>query len=62
MDRAVQEAEQRVRAAAAGGSETERQAAVQHLQQTQAAHAERLKQIAARLQEQLAVLQELKKP
>jgi hypothetical protein len=57
----VKEAQQRVRQAENGGSQTEQQAALKNLQQVQLDQAEKLKAIAARHQAQLAALQQLKK-
>jgi hypothetical protein len=61
MERAVKDAEARVEQARAGGSEAEQQAAVKQLQQVQTQHTEKLKQIAAHLQEQIAALEQLKR-
>lgn len=61
MQRAVQEAEQRVRETQNGGSVADQQAAVKQLRQLQAEQTEKLQRIAARLQEQIAALEKLKK-
>ena len=60
MERAVKEAEQRVQQAQNRGSEADRQSAVKHLQQVQAEHTEKLKQITAALQSRIAALSQLK--
>lgn len=61
MERAVKDAEQRVQQAQSGGSEADQQTAVKHLQQVQAEHTEKLKQIAAALQARIAALSQLKR-
>jgi copper homeostasis protein CutC len=60
MERAVQQAEQRVIAAQNSGNEADRQAAVKQLQQVQNVHTEKLKKIAARLQGQIEALKQIK--
>lgn len=60
MDQEVKAAEERIRRAQNGGSTSDQQAAVKQLQQVQAEHTEKLKAITARLQDQIAALQELK--
>jgi len=60
MDLRLKEAEQRV-TDAQGKSEAEQQAARKNLQQVQLGQAEKLKQVAARLQAQITTLQQLKK-
>ena len=57
----VQEAQQRLAQARNGGSEADQQAALAALHKVQAEQADRLKQIAAQLQEQIAALEYLKK-
>jgi hypothetical protein len=57
----VQEAQQRLAQARNGGSEADQQAALAALHKTQAEQADRLKQISAQLQEQIAALEYLKK-
>lgn len=57
----VKEAEQRLTEAQNGKSEAEQQAAMKHFQQVQAEQTEKLKQIAARLQAQIATLKQIKK-
>ncbi len=59
MDRAVKTAEAGIEKAQSG-SEADRQAAVKQLQQVQAEHTEKLKQITAHLQAQIAALQQMK--
>jgi hypothetical protein len=56
----VREAQQRISRAQQSGSEPEQQAATRHLQQVQSDQAEKLKQIAARLDNQIAALKQLK--
>jgi len=60
MEMQVKEAEQRFGQAQNGGSETEQQAALKHLQQVQSEQTEKLKQIAARSSAQIEVLRQLK--
>ncbi|MCU0782991.1 MAG: hypothetical protein MUF81_02885 [Verrucomicrobia bacterium] len=60
MERAVKAAEQRVTEAQNTGSPAGLQAAVKQLQQVQARHTEILRQITARLQDQIAALHTLK--
>jgi cytoskeletal protein RodZ len=60
MDVQIKEAQQQLSEAENGQSATEQQAAMKHLQQTQTAQAEKLQQIAARLQAQIAALRKLK--
>jgi type IV secretory pathway VirB10-like protein len=62
MDAQVQDAQQQLSEAQNGQSEDQQQAAMKHLQQTQAAQAQKLQQIAARLQAQIAALKKLKNP
>jgi hypothetical protein len=61
MEIQVKEAQRQLTAAQNGKSEAEQQAAMKNLQQVQAEQSEKLKQIAARLQSQLAALEQLKK-
>lgn len=56
----VKEAQERLAAAQKSDSEEEQQAAMKNLQQVQAEQAEKVKEIAARLQEQIAALQQIK--
>ncbi len=60
LEAKVNAAQQQVVQAQNGGSESDLQAARQHLQQVQLAQGEKLKQLAANLQSQLAVFQQLK--
>jgi hypothetical protein len=60
MQAQLKEAEQRVSQAQSGGSEAEKQAAVNHLNQVQAEQLEKLKQIAARSRAQVDTFQQLK--
>jgi hypothetical protein len=60
MQTQVTEAEQRVTQARNGGTDAERQAALQHLQQVQAEQNEKLKAIAARSKAQIDTFQQLK--
>jgi hypothetical protein len=61
MEVQVKEAQQRLTEAQNGKSEAGQQAAMKHFQQVQAEQAEKLKQIAARLQAQIATLERIKK-
>jgi len=56
----IKEARQRLEQAQSSGSEAELQAALKQLQQLQAQQTEKLKDISARLQEQIAALERLK--
>ncbi|MBI1177620.1 hypothetical protein GC207_09295 [bacterium] len=56
----VKEAQERLAAAQNSDSAEEQQAAMKNLQQVQAEQAEKVKEIAARLQEQIAALQQIK--
>jgi len=60
MQTQVKEAEQRVTQAQNGGTDVERQAAVQHLRQLQAEQAEKLKAIAAKSKTQVDTFLQLK--
>ena len=60
MQTQVKEAEQRVTQAQNGGTDAERQAALQHLRQLQAEQAEKLKAIAAKSKAQVDTLLQLK--
>src|ERR1035441_3134423 len=60
LETQVNAAQQQVVQAQNGGSESDLQAARQHLQQVQLAQGEKLKQLAADLQTQLAVFQQMK--
>lgn len=60
MEAQIQEAQQRVSQARQGHSEAEQQAAVQRLRQIRAEQTEKLLQIAARSQAQIAALKQLK--
>ncbi len=60
MEAQVKEAQQRLVQAQNSKSEEEQQAAMKNLQQVQAEQADKLKQIAARLQDQIATLKQLK--
>lgn len=60
METQVQAAEERVTQAKNGGTDAERQAALQHLQQVQAEQNEKLKAIAARSKAQIDTFQQLK--
>ena len=60
MGTQVREAEQQILQARQSGSEAEQAAAMKHLQQVQSDQAEKLKQIAASLDAQLAALRQLK--
>jgi hypothetical protein len=60
MQTQVKEAEQRLTQAQNGGTDAERQAALQHLHQIQAEQAEKLKEIAARSRAQMDTFQQLK--
>ena len=60
LETQVNAAQQQVVQAQNGGSESDLEAARQHLQQVQLAQGEKLKQLAANLQTQLAVFQQLK--
>ena len=60
MQAQMKEAEERYGQAQTGGTEAERKAAAKHLQQLQAEHTERLKQIAARSRAQIDAFQQIK--
>ena len=60
MDAQVKEAQQQLLQAENGQSAAEQQAAMKHVQQSQAAETEKLRQIAAQLQTQIAALKQLK--
>ena len=60
MQAEVQQAQQRLSRARNDKSEAEQEAAMKQLQQLQAEQAEKLKQIAARLQAQITVVEQLK--
>ena len=60
MQTQVKEAEQRLIQAQNSGTDAERQAALQHLQQLQAEQTEKLKEIAARSKAQIDTFQQLK--
>jgi hypothetical protein len=60
MERQIQVAQQQLADAQNGRSDAEQQAAMKHLQQVQLEQAEKLKQIASRLQDQLTVFQQMK--
>jgi hypothetical protein len=60
MEKQIQVAQQQVADAQNGRTEAEQQAAMKHLQQVQLEQAEKLKQIASRLQDQLTVFQQMK--
>lgn len=60
MERDVQQAQQRILEAESGGAESDRQAALKELQQVQARHNEKLRQLAARSQAQMEALERLK--
>jgi hypothetical protein len=60
MDTQVKQAQEQLVQAENGQSAAEQQAAVKHLQQTQAEQTEKLQQIAAQLQTQIAALKQLK--
>lgn len=60
MQTQAKEAEQRLTQAQSGGSDAERQAALQHLQQVQAEQNDKLKAIAARSKAQIDTFQQLK--
>lgn len=62
MEVQVKEAQQRLIEAQNGKSEAAQRAAMKHFQQVQAEQAEKLRQIAARLQSQIATLEQIKKP
>jgi hypothetical protein len=62
MQTQVKEAEQRVTQAQNGGTDAERQAALQHLRQLQAEQAEKLKAIAAKSKTQVDTFLQLKAP
>jgi hypothetical protein len=59
-DDAVKRAQQQLEDAQHSGSAADQQAAMKHLQDTQAAAADKLKQIAANLQQKIAALKSLK--
>jgi hypothetical protein len=61
MQSRVQEAQQRLAQARNSGSEADQQAALQDFQKVQAEQTDKLKEISAQLQEQIAALQYLKK-
>lgn len=61
MEIQVKEAQQRLTEAQNGKIEAEQQEAMKHFQQVQAEQTEKLKQIAARLQSQIATLEQIKK-
>jgi hypothetical protein len=61
MEEQIKAAQQRLSDAQHSQSEAEQQAAIKDLQNAQAKQTEKLKEIAARLQEQIAALQKLKK-
>ena len=56
----VKEAEQQITRARQSGSESDQETAIKHLQQVQSGQAEKLKEIAASLEAQLAALRQLK--
>lgn len=60
MDDQVAAAQQQLQATQSGQSADQQQTAMKHLQETQAAEAEKLKEVAARLQTQIATLKSLK--
>ncbi len=60
MQAQVQEAQHRLEQLQNGGSAGEQESAMKHLQEVQAAQAERLRQIAAKSQAQIAALQQIK--
>jgi hypothetical protein len=60
MEKQIQAAQQQVADAQNGQSEAEQQAAMKHLQQVQLDQAEKIKAIAAQLQAELAVFQQMK--
>jgi ABC-type uncharacterized transport system involved in gliding motility auxiliary subunit len=60
METRIKQAEQELANAQSGGSESNRLAAAQKLDEAQSAQAERIKQIAARLQNQIAAFEKLK--
>jgi hypothetical protein len=60
MQAQAKEAEQRLAEARKNGTDAERQAALQHLQQLQAQQAEKLKEIAARSRAQIQTFEQLK--
>jgi hypothetical protein len=60
MDTQIKQAQEQLVQAQNGQSVAEQQAAVKHLQQTQAEQTEKLQQIAAQLQTQIAALKQLK--
>ena len=60
MEKQIQAAQQQVADAQNGRSDAEQQAAMKHLQQVQLEQAEKLKVIAARLQDQLTLFQQMK--
>ncbi|HKI69624.1 MAG TPA: Gldg family protein [Verrucomicrobiae bacterium] len=62
MEAQVKEAQQQLAQARKSGSAAEQQAAMKNLQQIQAAQADKIKVIAARLQDQIAALHQLKQP
>ncbi|MFO1487669.1 MAG: Gldg family protein [Verrucomicrobiota bacterium] len=61
MGAQVKQAQERLAAAQNGQSDEEKQAAMKELQRVQQQHTEKLKEISARLQAQLATLQQIKK-
>ena len=60
MGNQVKEAQQRLSQAQNGGSSADQQAAMNQLQQLQAKQAERLRQLAVQLQNQITMLERLK--
>jgi len=60
MEKQIQAAQQQLANAQKGGSETEQQAALKHLQQVQLDQAEKLKAIAAQLQVQISTFEQMK--
>ena len=62
LETEIQEADQRFLQAQSAHSETAQQAARKELEQIRARQAEKLKQIASRLQDQIAALEQMKKP
>jgi len=60
MDTQVKQAQQQLAQAENGQSAVEQQAAMKHVQETQAEQTEKLQLIAARLQSQIAALKQLK--
>jgi len=60
MEKQIQAAQQQLAKLQNGGSEAEQQAAMKHLQQVQLDQAEKIKAIAARLQAQISVFEQMK--